>query len=402
MTQATTSGWTGPSLAVVIAHALLLQVVTFCLRPTISYAALDAGLGPEWLGLFSAAFALPGLALAIPAGRLTDRIGERFIAIVGASLVLLAAAFALLVPSVWALVVATVLFGCGHLLTVVSDQALLANRTTPARRDSVFGAYAFVISAGQGIGAGLLAINAGDGATPDLPLQFALATGCSVAGLACALLLRRSPVLPVTGGIPTRPTGILALMRRPNLMRAVVASSIVVTAVEISLVYFPALGVERGFTAATVSAMLVARAVASMASRLGLGLWIRMLGRQRLMVGSVALCALALASLALPVGAVVAIVLCAVFGFFNGVSQPLTLSWLSEVSPKRERATVMSIRLASVRITQTALPAGVGALGGVLGAGGVLVAVAVLVGAASWMSTVIGDAPRTDPEPDPV
>jgi MFS family permease len=397
------SGWSRAGLAIVLAHAVLIQIVTFCLRPSLSYAALESGLGVEWLGALSAAFALPGLALAIPAGRLADRLGERVIAVVGGVLLFAGTAVALVLPgSIAALIGATVLFGCGHLLSVIADQTLLANRTKAVRRDSVFGGYAFTVSLGQGIGGALLAINAGDSATPDLDLQFLLSVSLAAVLLLCAALMRRTPPKPLaTGAVALPPTPLVEMLRRPRVLRAIAASALVVTAVEISLVYFPALGYERGFSAAVVSAMLVGRSIASMASRLGMGLWIRLIGRRRLMVGSVGLSAVALAALALPLDPVGTIALCAAFGLFNGFSQPLTLSWLSEIAPHGERGTIMSARIAAVRISQTALPMGVGALSGALGAGGVLVVVGAIVGVAAWMSAAIGEHPRADPEPPP-
>jgi MFS family permease len=379
----------------VLGHAILLQVVTFCLRPSISYAALEAGLGPEALGMLSAAFALPGLVLVVPAGRVADRLGERVVAIVGGSLMVVAALGVLVGHSqVLLLMAGTVLFGVGHSLTVVADQALLANRTPSARRDSVFGAYAFVISLGQAIGSGLLAINAGDGSAPDLPLQFTLSVALSATGLACATFMRRSPRHEHALGAP--PDSILQLLRRRSVLRAIIASSIVVTAVEISLVYFPALGYERGFPAWAISAMLVSRSTAAMASRLGLGLWIRLLGRRTLMVASVALSAGALAAIALPLDRGWTIVLCVLFGFTNGISQPLTLSWLSEIAAPGQRGTLLSLRIGAVRISQAVLPTAVGTLAVATGAGGVLLAVAALVGVAAWMSAAIGSRPEPE------
>jgi MFS family permease len=402
-TRPRTSGWSRPGLTIVLAHAVLIQIVTFCLRPSLSYAALESGLGVEWLGALSAAFALPGLALSIPAGRLADRLGERAIAVTGAILLFGGTALALALPGyIAALIGATILFGCGHLLSVIADQTLLANRTKAVRRDSVFGGYAFTVSLGQGIGGALLAINAGDSATPDLDLQFLLSISLAVAIVICAALMRRSPPKPLaTGAVALPPTPLMEMLRRPKVLRAIAASALVVTAVEISLVYFPALGYERGFSASVVSAMLVGRSMASMASRLGMGLWIRLIGRRPLMVGSVALSAVAMAALALPLNPVGTIALCAVFGLFNGFSQPLTLSWLSEIAPHGERGTIMSARIAAVRISQTALPLGVGALSAAVGAGGVLVVVGAIVGVAAWMSAAIGATPRADPEPPP-
>jgi MFS family permease len=396
-------GWTTASLGVVILHALLIQAITFSLRPSLSYAALEAGMSVAWLGLLSACFALPGLALAIPAGQVTDRLGERATAVVGATLVVAATVTALLFShSAVALVVATAVFGTGHLLSIISDQAILANRTSARRRDSVFGTYALMIALGQGVGGALLAVNAGTASTPDLALQFTLATVLAVVVLACAVLMRRSALTVAAPG-DRQPATLRSLVRRPHVLRAVIASSLVVTAVEISLVYFPALGYERGFPAAVVSAMLVGRSTAAMASRVGLSLWIRLLGRRRLMVGSVAISAVLLAALAVPMGAVGTVIVCALFGFFNGVSQPLTLSWLTEIAPAGQRGTIMSVRVATVRISQTAIPAGVGLVSVALGAGGVFVIVGALVAVAAWMFMPIGSAPTAagGPEPEP-
>ncbi|MBM3716246.1 MAG: MFS transporter, partial [Actinobacteria bacterium] len=356
-------GWNRGTLGVLLVHSLLLQVVTYCLRPSLSYAALEAGLGSEWLGVLSAAFALPGLGLAIPAGRLADRIGERALGVAGGALMLGAAVTALLGhQSIVAILVATTAFGLGHLITVVCDQALLANRTEPARRDTVFGAYAFSVSLGQGVGGALLAVNAGIAATPDLRLQFVLSVVITALGLFAAVLLRSSPRHAPSERPRTVP--VRNMLREPAVLRAVLASSVVVTAVEITLIYFPALGYELGYPAAVVSAMLVARAAAGMLSRVGLGAVIRVVGRRRLMVGSIAVSAVALTAVALPLGPVWTVGVCAMFGLLNGFCQPLTLSWLSEIAPSGQRGTLMSVRLASVRISQTAVPGGIGALGG--------------------------------------
>lgn len=392
------NGWSRRGLVVVVVHSLLIQVIAFSIRPTLSYAALDAGIEPAALGLLSAAFALPGVLLAIPTGRLTDRLGERTIVVAGGVLMLASPVIALFGRGdLVAIVVATAVLGAGHLVSVVGDQAILANRTTASARDGVFAGYAFSISLGQGIGGGLLAVNAIDAATPDIPLQFALSTGLAAATVLAAVFFRSSR-RPAPGADAAAPVGVVALVRSHGVARAILASSLVVTAMEISIVYFPAIGYERGFGAATVSAMLVARAVASMVSRFGLEWQVRVVGRRRLMVTSIAVSAVMLAALALPVGAGWLIAICAVFGFSAGVSQPLTLSWLSEIAPAGRRGMVMSLRIATNRVAQAVVPVGLGAFGSVAGgASGVLLATAGLVGVSSWLSAAIGASPPDEP-----
>jgi MFS family permease len=120
------------------------------------------------------------------------------------------------------------------------------------------------------------------------------------------------------------------------------------------------------------------------------------------MVTSIAISAVMLAALALPVGPGWLIAICAVFGFSAGVSQPLTLSWLSEIAPAGRRGMVMSLRIATNRVAQAVVPLGLGAFGAVAGgASGVLLATAGLVGVSSWLSAAIGSTPPAEPPADP-
>lgn len=392
------SDWSPFLFGVIVVHSLLMQALTFSFRPALSYAALEAGLPAAALGVLSAAFALPGLLLAIPAGRRADRTGERGIAALGGGLMLAAAGIALLWhTSAGALIVATIVFGSGHMLAAIAVQTLISHRAPVARRDSVFGGYAFAIALGQGIGGALLSVGSGDSATPDFPLQATIGLGL---GLGCLLLPSLIPAARRTEATISRPAPlpITDLLRRPGVARAIGACAVVVAAVEISLVYLPALGYERGLPAAAVSGMLVARSVAAMVSRLGLGWQVRAIGRRRLMVGSIAVSAAALLGLALPLDVFWVIALCAVFGFSNGVCQPLTLSWLTEISPPRQHGTLTSVRLAAVRIAQSALPTAVGALSAITGSGGVLAVTGVLVGGAAWLVSAIGAPPASRDE----
>lgn len=58
-----------------VVHAVAVQAFVFAVRPTVSYAALDAGVAPALLGMLSACYAFAPLLLALPAGRLADRLG---------------------------------------------------------------------------------------------------------------------------------------------------------------------------------------------------------------------------------------------------------------------------------------------------------------------------------------
>ena len=96
--------------------------------------------------------------------------------------------------------------------------------------------------------------------------------------------------------------GVLGLLGRPGVFRAILVSCVVLATVDITIVYLPAWGAERGMTAGFVGVLLSVRAGASMASRLFLGRLVGHLGRPRLMVVGLLVSAVSLGSFVLPLG----------------------------------------------------------------------------------------------------
>jgi len=378
-------------MAALVVHAVLVQVFTYAFRPAVSYAVLEAGGSTVLLGVLGAVFALPALLLALPSGRLVDRLGERLAGAIGGTMLLASAVVALVgLRSLVALTVATVLLGCGHLLSVVSEQALVANRAQPGSRDSAFGMYTFVVSIGQTIGPVLIAIPAADGSGPALMVIVAICIGVAVGVTVSGALLaaaRGDRFAPQHGVLDTAGR----LVRMPGVFRALLSSSLALASVDITLAYWPALGHDRALPAWVVSAMLVARSLSTMLSRAALPVSVRLLGRRRLMIASLAIAAISLAGMAVPVASGALVALAALYGFAIGVSQPVTMSWLTDVAPPGERGMTMSVRLAGNRLGQSTVPALVGILAASAGAGGVLLATGAALIVASWASAAIDE-----------
>jgi MFS family permease len=188
-----------------------------------------------------------------------------------------------------------------------------------------------------------------------------------------------------------------ALVRLPGLLRALLISCIVLAAVDITLVYLPALGADRGLAAGVVGLLLTLRAIASMTSRFFLGRLVTLVGRRRLMITCVALSATTMAAVAVPMPLAGTVVLVVLLGLGLGVGQPLTMSWLAESAPAGLRGRAMSLRLTGNRLGQVLIPSAVGAVAAGVGAAGVLwataAALAVATGAARGMR-------RDPPMPD--
>jgi len=379
-------------LALLLLHSALTQVVTFVLRPTSAYRAIELDVPAAWLGALTASFAVVPLLLAVPSGQATDRFGERRVMLVGAVL-MSASGVVFLLEGLGAagLVAGSIVLGTGHLCSVVGQQAAVANTAGPGTFDTAFGYYTFAASLGQAIGPALITVVGGKGAIPDTRPIFAVATALGVVLLACTVFLH-TPERERSAG-PAERGGMGTLLRLPGLLRALVVSCVVLAAVDITLVYLPALGADRGLAAGLVGILLTLRAAASMTSRFFLGRLARWAGRRRLMIGSVALSAAAMAAVAFPLPPVGTGVLVVLLGLGLGVGQPLTMSWLAEVAPAGLRGRAMSLRLTGNRLGQVLIPSTVGFLAAGLGSAGVLWATAgalALVGAAARRLEVDG------------
>jgi MFS family permease len=74
-------------------------------------------------------------------------------------------------------------------------------------------------------------------------------------------------------------------------------------------------------------------------------------------------------------------------GFCFGLTQPLTMTWVSTLSDPANRAAVLSIRLAGNRLSQVAIPSAASALTALAGSGIVFTisgALLVLAGGVTW------------------
>lgn len=371
------------SATALLVHSALIQAVTFLVRPAATYRALELDVPDFALGLLAASYAVFPLLLAVPTGGLVDRLGERRLMGIGSAVVLACSAFLLLGgSSIAALVAGTALLGAGQLACVVGQQAVVANNAASSRMDAAFGYLTFAASLGQALGPLAISLVGGASVRPDTQAIFLLAVcmGLVLFATTFGVSARVSggKRKAVAAGVGTG--GAMALLKTPGVARALATSATVLAVVDLTMVYLPALGADRGLTAATVGAMLTVRAVFSMVSRLLLGRVSRRIGRMRLLVASLALSTVALAAAAVPMPAWLLFIVMAVLGLGLGIGQPLTMSWLSAQAPAGQRGRALALRLAGNRVGQVVLPSAIGVVAAGLGSAGVFLASAVVVG----------------------
>ena len=381
------------------ANTLLVQVITFVLRPTAIYRAIELDVPAQWLGALGASFAVVPLVLAVPTGQIADRFGERRVLLAGGALTMAATVlFVTAGSAVWGLLAGCVMLGTGHLASVVGQQALVANKTEPGKYDAAFGHYTFAASAGQAVGPLFIIGFGGTSAIPDTGAIFAWTVVVALALMASATLLPTSAARPRRDDHENAGS-IRDLLRRRGLVRALTLSCVVLAAVDISLVYLPVLGTERGISAGVIGGLLAARASASMVSRFFLGRLAALLGRRRLLTTSVAFAAVGMALVPIPMPPLLLVIVVLGMGLGLGAGQPLTMSWLAEATPPGLRGRAMSLRLTGNRLGQVVVPTAVGALAIGAGAAGVLWVTAAALAVAGITARGIPPAQAPDPVP---
>jgi predicted MFS family arabinose efflux permease len=249
-----------------------------------------------------------------------------------------------------------------------------------AHRDGILGNYMVAMSLGQAIGP--LFLGLGD-------LIFPLAAAGAVLTLIASLLLRAVPVRRRARAAEKIPLSRIAKTR--GLPWIILTGAICVTALDLMLAFLPVLGEARGVAPATIGLLLSLRAAASMVSRVLFGRAVRLFGRMRLMLGSVAIAGAGLLALALPLPVWGMGLALFAAGFGLGIALTSTIALTAEIAPSGVRGTALSLRLTANRIAQFGLPLMAGLVVAPMGAGGIF----ALTGAA--LLVAILSRPRSLP-----
>ncbi len=191
------------------------------------------------------------------------------------------------------------------------------------------------------------------------------------------------------------PAPVAHLLKTPGMWRSLTVSGAVLVTVDLMYAFVPVWATEQGISATVVGLLLALRAAVSVVSRLGLARLVARFGRKTLIIASIGAAAVGL--IALPfVGVWGAVAVMIGLGLGLGIPQPLTMAWVTSLTPPASHGATLGMRLTSNRLAQITLPLAVGAAAAPLGVLGIFWAnAAVLLGAIGIMArSSTGD---TDP-----
>ena len=371
-------------------HTVIAQATYNGVRVLISYRTLELGGSGFVLGLMTACYSLVPLFLALFIGRLVDRGYATAVLWVGTALSILPVALAAAAPNLVVLLIATMSLGLGQMLATVASQALIPQSFPASKMTAKFGHLTLGVSIGQTIGlplAGMVAdATSGDAAITNA-LWFMTAISALTLVAAVVVMFRgRTPHVSRAEAAEGAQTPWTLLSLR-GMKPAIFSSMATLAAVDLMTAYLPLIGQQNGLSVTTVTWLLTMRTLASVISRLFIGSLTSRWPNLSLLWTASALAGVSVMLIPVLSQPWMLGVLLTVAGFCFGLTQPLTMSWVSTLADPANRAAVLSIRLAGNRLSQVAIPSAASALTIIAGSGIVFTiagALLVLAGGVTW------------------
>jgi cyanate permease len=207
-----------------------------------------------------------------------------------------------------------------------------------------------------------------------------------VLALLAFLVLVRPPAVAAAERGTSEPTtsrrAFSELIRTDGMWQAMLTSGTVLAALDLLMAFLPVWAEERGVSVTTVGWLLAVRALVSLLSRVGVVHLVAALSRRWTFIGSLVLGVVGLALLPF-VDVIGAVLVMCLLGVGLGLAQPLTLSWVSNISAPNVRGAAIGLRLTANRLGQTVLPPAIGLAVADSGSAGVFLGCAVVLAAAT-------------------
>jgi MFS family permease len=274
----------------------------------------------------------------------------------------------------------------------MAGHQMLAVRAGGVRsREAALGYYMVAASVGQGLGPFVVGWLGGAAALPPTHLLFTIGLLAAAASVIVALVIRPARVKPQPhehGDLI--PVG--RLLRLRGFFAVMVSSVVTVTALDLLVIYLPALGAERQIDSSDIGLLLTVRSIASLVSRMFYARLIFAFGRIPLTLTSMLGSAAGFLILALPLSLPVMYLVLVGLGFAMGIASTLTLSGVMYLAPPEVCGTALTLRMTGNRVGQIVFPALAGALAAATGVGGILLALGVGL-AASGIAVALSQPP---------
>jgi MFS family permease len=351
-------------------------------RLVVPLFAIDEGASPFIVGTVVALYAALPAVLALPAGRLLDRLGFKTPLIFGTGGVLIALLLPFIWPSLTILYVAVCLLGVAFMFFQLATQTLGGAIAEPSQRARNFSWISLGFASANFTGpliAGFLIDQIGHART------FA----------AIALPLVPATLFALWGSrwIPDVHTksenvsgGALDLLRIKDLRDTLIASGIVSAAWDLYQFFMPIYGRAQGLSATVIGTVMSAFAISIILVRLVLPWAVRRTGEARMLAYAMFVACVAYVLFPLFQNAWALAAASFLLGIGCGCGQPLSLTLIYNASPKGRVGEANGMRITVNQVVHFAIPLAFGALGSVAGLAAVFFTNAAFLAAGGYIS----------------
>lgn len=367
-----------PQLLQLIVVSLASHTALAGARITTSLYALSLHASAFTVGTLIALFSLFPMLLAVPMGRLIDRIGIMRPMLAGSFAIAIGCALPSMVSGLTILYLGTMLIGTGFMVIQVASQHSVGAMSSTETRAANFSwlALGFSISGFCGpVVAGFVIDHARFSASY---MAFA---ACALGAFLLAAFGRLWQIVLAKQASEPHPGNALALVRHGQMGRIYVVGTLLSSAWDLFTFVLPIHGTQSGFSASTIGLILGCFSAATFVVRLAMP-WIdRRFSEWQVLAGALALAAVCYALLPLTAEPLPLIAVSSFLGFAVGASQPNMLALLHHHAPPGRGAEAVVVRIMIGNACQVALPLAFGGAGTALGLLTVFWAMSLMIGA---------------------
>lgn len=352
------------TLHLLVLTAALNQALHTGGRVAVALTTISLNASPLVIGTITALYGLLPMALALPLGKLTDRIGPRLPMYAGTLFFVAGALLPSYAPNLVTLYLAAALIGMGNMTFQLSVQNAVGHIGGRDDRTRNFSSLAIGMSSGAILGpliAGYAIDYTGyESAFIFLALPpFAALILISVADLGL--------VRPATGTQSRGATRTLDLLANRGLVAIYVITFIHVLSWELYTFLMPLHGSEIGLSASTIGILMGAFSAASFTMRVMLPPLAKRFDHWQLIKGMLMMAGVIFVALPMANQTFLLVVLSAIIGGCLGAAQPLTMTLIHDNSPPGRIGESLGLRTTVVSSCQFVLPLVFGGLGSLLG-----------------------------------
>jgi len=333
-------------------------------RVIVALDALSMGASPFTVGVLMSLYGLLPMLLAVPAGRLADRIGVRRPMLVGSVLIGVAAVLPVAFPGLASLVAGATLLGVGFMAFQLGAQNTTGAIGGPAERARNFSR----LSVGYSVSSFIGPLIAGF-AIDHFGFRAAFAVFAVIPLFPIAVLASRRLALPGpharVGG--AHHGGVLALLRHRMLRRVFAINALLSLGWDLHTIFVPIYGAKIGLSASEIGGVLSSFAAATFVVRFFMSSIARQLREHQVLATALLLAGAVFFAFPFLESVAALFVLSFVLGLGLGAGQPVVLSMLHTHAPPGRVGETAGIRMSLVNSLAFAVPLVLGAVGATVG-----------------------------------